>query len=79
MRITDELIYLLTFLLLLPSVSAYIDPGTGGIVVGSIWPYLLFIFSVIAGFFIKILFRPMKKVILKLWRWIKSLKMQNGD
>jgi len=52
--------------------SAYIDPGTGGMIVGSIWPYILLVLSLIGGFFIKYFFKPIKRTFLRLWKIIKK-------
>jgi len=52
-------------------VSAYIDPGTGGMVVGSVWPFILGVFAAIGGFFLECFFKPIKKGVLKLWSKIK--------
>jgi hypothetical protein len=44
-----------------PAAFAYLDPGTGGMILGSIWPIILSIVAVIVGFFIKYFFTPIKK------------------
>ena len=45
--------------------KGYIDPGTGGMVVGSTWPIILAIIGGIGGFFVKVFYRPIKNKILK--------------
>lgn len=40
---------------------AYIDPGTGGAVAGSIWPFILMLLGAIGAFFVKWFIRPIKK------------------
>ena len=39
---------------------AYIDPGTGGMIVGSIWPIILAFFAAIGAFLVKVFWRPVK-------------------
>lgn len=52
----------------LPATQAYIDPGTGGMIIGgSIWPLLVALFAAIGGFFVKF-FRPIKRGVSRLWR-----------
>ncbi|MBU4503005.1 MAG: hypothetical protein KKA79_10505 [Nanoarchaeota archaeon] len=43
----------------------YIDPGTGGMVIGSIWPVILAIFGAIVAFFIKWFYKPIKNMIFR--------------
>jgi hypothetical protein len=40
---------------------AYIDPGTGGMIAGSIWPVILGGLTAIGAFFAKYFFQPIKK------------------
>lgn len=55
------------------SVSAYIDPGTAGMIIGGgIWPFILAILAVIGGFFLKFFFKPIKKGVLSVWGKIKE-------
>ena len=42
------------------AVLAYIDPGTGSAIAGSIWPFILMILGAIGAFFAKWLFKPIK-------------------
>lgn len=46
--------------------KGYIDPGTGGMVIGSVWPVILVVLGAIGGFFVKIFYKPIKNKILKL-------------
>ena len=50
----------------IPSVSAYIDPGTGGYLVSSLWSTVVGLFitvvSVLALFFRKFLITPVKNI-----------------
>ena len=48
------------------SILAYIDPGTGGMIAGSVWPFVVGILATIGAFFSKSLFRPIKKMFFKL-------------
>jgi hypothetical protein len=41
---------------------AYIDPGTGSAVAGSLWPFILMILGVIGAFFVKWFIRPIKRI-----------------
>ena len=45
---------------------AYIDPGTGGMIAGSIWPMVVGILTAIGGFCVRYFFKPIKKTILKI-------------
>jgi len=47
---------------------AYIDPGTGGALIGSIWPFIVSIFAVIAGFFVKVFFKPIKNTFSRMFK-----------
>jgi hypothetical protein len=44
------------------SAVAYIDPGTGSAVAGSIWPIILMILGAIGAFFAKWFIKPIKKI-----------------
>ena len=44
---------------------AYIDPGTGGIFLNTIWPAIIALFSAIIAFFIKWFWNPIKKLFGK--------------
>ncbi len=41
----------------------YIDPGTTGIVVGSVWPAVLAALAAIAGFLTKVFWKPIKRLL----------------
>ena len=43
--------------------KGYIDPGTGGMVVGSVWPMVLLILGAIGGFFVKWFYKPIKNTL----------------
>lgn len=53
--------------------SAYIDPGTGGMVLGSIWPFIVAVFAAIGGFFVKFFYKPIKRGFVSLWTKFKNL------
>ena len=66
------IILTLSIIIVANSVSAYIDPGTTGMIIGgSIWPFILVILTAIGGFFLKF-FRPIKTGVLKVWGKIKG-------
>ena len=45
---------------------AYIDPGTGSIIAGSLWPMIVAFFSAVLAFFVKWFWRPIKKFFMRL-------------
>lgn len=45
---------------------AYLDPGTGGAIIGSLWPLIVIIFSTIGAFIVKWFWSPIKKVFSKI-------------
>ena len=63
---------LLIFWLLTSSTSvlAYIDPGTGTAIAGSIWPFILMVLGAIGAFFIKYFFSPIKKTCVRVWSFL---------
>jgi len=67
----------LAILLCTTKVSAYVDPGTGGMIIGSVWPFILAILAAIGGFFLRYFFKPIKKTLLKLWKLTKKSKKGN--
>ena len=61
-------------LFIMPCVSAYIDPGTAGMIVGgSIWPIIVAAAAAIAGFIWKF-FNPIKQGVIGLWGRIRGRK-----
>ena len=46
------------------SVSAYIDPGTGAIIIGGIWNLIVALFTALIGVLIKVFWKPIKKAFL---------------
>ena len=61
-------ITLIIFILLLNTTKAYIDPGTGGMILNSIGSWVIGILSAIFGFIILYFFRPLKNKIKKLFK-----------
>tara|TARA_Y100000310_G_scaffold310403_1_gene355608 strand:- start:210 stop:473 length:264 start_codon:yes stop_codon:yes gene_type:complete len=53
---------------------AYIDPGTGGMIAGSVWPFIVGVLGVIGGFFAKRFFKPVKRGVLFTWDKVKRRK-----
>jgi hypothetical protein len=66
---------LLIVLLAAGSVSAYIDPGTGGMIIsglgGAIWPIIAAFFAGVVGLFVKY-FSLIKRGLLSLWSRISG-------
>lgn len=67
-----RLIYLWLILTQLKPALAYIDPGTGPMIITSAWSVILAILAIIGAFFVKIFFKPIKKTVLTIWRKIKK-------
>ena len=62
------LIGLTSILILSKSALAYIDPGTGSAMLGSVWPVLVGILSAIGAFLIKYFWDPIKNFFAKLFK-----------
>jgi len=77
LKLQKSCFLVLAILLCTIKVSAYVDPGTGGMIIGSIWPFILGILAAIGGFFLKYFFKPIKKTFLKLWKLITKSKKGN--
>lgn len=60
------IIITLLSLLLIQTSFAYIDPGTGGMIIGSIWPVIIAFFSAVCAFLVKIFWNPIKNIFLKI-------------
>ncbi len=74
----ERLMLLFTLLILslisgVGDVYAYIDPGTGGMILGSIWSTIAAVFALISAFFIRHFIEPIKRRIHKLWMLIKNI------
>ncbi len=54
--------------------SAYVDPGTGGMVLNSLWSYIAMFFAAIGAIVLKFFFSPIKERILKVWNLIKNMR-----
>ena len=46
--------------------SAYIDPGTGGIIASSLWPLILAFFSAVGALLVKYFWAPIKKFFVNI-------------
>jgi hypothetical protein len=72
MKKNQLLILALSFILASKSALAYIDPGTGGMIIGgSIWPFIVAIFAAVGGFFLKF-FKPVKEKVRSICRKRKN-------
>lgn len=47
------------------SALAYIDPGTGGVLFNTIWPFIVAFFSAVIAFFVKWFWNPIRKLLGK--------------
>lgn len=54
---------LAVFIFLLTGINAeaYVDPGTGGILVGTLLPIIVAFFSAIAVFFLRFFWKPLRR------------------
>lgn len=59
------LIFCIGIILLSRSIYAYIDPGTGGVIAGSLWPLIVAFLTAILAFLIKYFWMPLKKIASK--------------
>ena len=50
------------------SVAGYIDPGTGGMIVGSVWSSIWALFTGALGFIIITFWKPLIKTFKRLFR-----------
>ena len=70
--IIPVLVFVLVILAYMEEALAYIDPGTGGMIIGgSIWPFILAVFAAIGGFFLKCFFKPIKKGVSFIWKKVR--------
>ncbi|MEK6935026.1 MAG: sulfatase [Nanoarchaeota archaeon] len=63
-------------LLIINPVSAYIDPGTGASIIGSFWPMIIAFFAFLGGLFVKIFIKPLKNIVLRTIKAIKTHKKE---
>ncbi|MBU1204873.1 MAG: hypothetical protein KKE93_03115 [Nanoarchaeota archaeon] len=77
LKLQRSFFLVLAILLCTIKVSAYVDPGTGGMIIGSVWPFILAILAAIGGFFFRYLIKPTKKMFSKLWKLIKKSKKES--
>lgn len=59
-------IFVFWFFILIKSSIAYINPGTGGIIIGSLWPLIVALFTALVAFLIKYFWKPIKKHLKRL-------------
>jgi hypothetical protein len=75
MRVMRFLLKIATFYaasaVLAQSVFAYIDPATGGMIVGSVWPFIIGVLGAIGAFFLRNFYKPIKSNISRIWKKIK--------
>ena len=71
-KVFKKTLYLLLGLIELNFALAYIDPGTGGMIAGSVWPFVVGLLGIVGGFFVKFFFKPIKKGVLFTWEKIKG-------
>ena len=62
------LIGLTSMLILSKSALAYIDPGTGSAMLGSVWPVLVGNLSAIGAFLIKYFWHPIRNFFSRLFK-----------
>ena len=60
------LIFSALLLALSSNVFAYLDPSTGGVLLNTIWPFIVAFFTAVIAFFIKWFWNPIKKFFMKL-------------
>jgi hypothetical protein len=63
-----KIILVVLFIICSTSALAYIDPGTGSAIAGSLWPILLAIFSTVVAFLTKIFWKPIKRTFKKIFK-----------
>ena len=76
MKLNHKIIIICSLILLglieTKAALAYIDPGTGGMIIsGGIWPFIAAVFAAIAGFLLKYFFEPIKRGFKSLWAKLK--------
>ncbi len=52
----------------------YIDPGTGGMIVSSLWAVISGFLAMIATFLLAYFVRPLKKILSKIWKFIRGVR-----
>lgn len=71
-KIDVFIVFLIIITLFSPSVYAYVDPGTGGMVIGNLWTFFAAGVALISAIVAKYLIRPIKEFIVKAVARIKS-------
>ena len=62
------LMALITVVLLSSGVLAYIDPGTGGVLINTIWPLIVAFFTAVGALIAKYFWNPIKKTFSNIFR-----------
>jgi hypothetical protein len=57
------LLFFIVFLIMCPFSEAYIDPGTSGLVLTSVWSYVSVFFSIIGGVILLKIINPVKRFV----------------
>jgi hypothetical protein len=57
---------------LFSSVYGYIDPGTGSMILGSLWSYIAVLLAIVGGIIGRFFIGPIKKVLSKLKYYLKG-------
>jgi hypothetical protein len=72
--IKRDIIFLgsINYILLISTVYGYIDPGTGGMILGSFGTVIAMIVAIIGGFLARYLVRPLKRSFQKIKAIIKG-------
>jgi uncharacterized membrane protein YdjX (TVP38/TMEM64 family) len=66
----------LFFIIHSKKVLSYIDPGTGGMILGSFWSAIVGVIGLIAGFFTLYLIKPIVQLVKKITRQKNAKKKQ---
>ena len=69
----------ISILILSKSSLAYIDPGTGSAMLGSVWPVLVGILSAIGAFLIKYFWDPIKSFFSRIFKGKESKEKDNDE
>ena len=64
-------IIILVCLISVRQTVAYIDPGTGGLLLESIVPFVLSVLAVIGMFFATYFYKPIKRFFKKIFEFVK--------
>jgi len=62
-----SLMMFVMIVLLSSNVLAYIDPGTGGVLINTIWPFIVAFFSAVFALIVKWFWKPIKSTFSKIF------------